>query len=49
MGPLESFSSYHNELGNGFSITDPNTWVDIPGIAVKFRSEERRVGKECRL
>ena len=36
MGPLESFSSYHNELGNGFSITDPSTWVDLPGNAVKF-------------
>lgn len=36
MGPIEQFSSYHNELGNGFSITDPSTWVDIPGNAVKF-------------
>ena len=36
MGPIEQFSSYHNELGNGFSITDPTTWVDVPGTVVKF-------------
>lgn len=36
MTPFQEFSDYHSQLGNGFSITDPSSWQEIPGNAVKF-------------
>ena len=36
----------HNEYGLIYSL--PQTHLDIEVVATKTRSEERRVGKECR-
>ena len=40
----QSFQNLAANLG-----PDPVMLEEIPFIVIKFRSEERRVGKECRL